>query len=32
MTTIGFDVGAHPWAGRIIDDDDNGSEASPVAP
>jgi hypothetical protein len=24
MTTVGFDVGVHQWAGRIIDDDDKG--------
>jgi hypothetical protein len=33
MTTVGFEVGVHPWAGRVIaDDDDNGSEAPPIAP
>jgi hypothetical protein len=32
MTTVGFEVSAHSWAGRIIDDDDNGSEAPPIAP
>jgi hypothetical protein len=33
MTTVGFEVSAHSWAGRVIaDDDDNGSEAPPIAP
>jgi hypothetical protein len=30
MMTVGFDVGTHPWAGQIIEDDDN--EAPPLAP
>ena len=32
MTTVGFEVSAHSWAGRVIDDEDNGSEAPPIAP
>jgi hypothetical protein len=32
MTTVGFEVSAHLWAGRVIDDGDNGSEAPPIAP
>jgi hypothetical protein len=30
MTAVGFEVSAHSWAGRIIDDDDG--EAPPIAP
>ena len=32
MTTVGFEVSAHSWAGRVIDDEDYGSEAPPIAP
>jgi hypothetical protein len=32
MTTVGFEVSAHSWAGRVIDDEDNGSEAPQIAP
>jgi hypothetical protein len=32
MTTVGFEVSAHSWAGRVIDDEGDGSEAPPIAP
>jgi hypothetical protein len=30
LVQVGFDIGPHPWAGRIIDDDDN--DQAPLAP
>ena len=33
LIQVGFDIGPLPGAGRVIaDDDDNGSEAPPIAP
>jgi hypothetical protein len=32
LVQVGFDIGPLPWAGRVIEDDDNGSEAPPIAP
>ena len=37
MTIVGFEVSAHSWAGRVIDDvddddDNNGGEAPALAP
>jgi hypothetical protein len=33
LIQVGFEIGPLPWAGHVIaDDDDNGSEAPPIAP
>jgi hypothetical protein len=33
LIQVGFEIGPLPWAGHVIaDDDDNGSEAPPLAP